>query len=149
MVSKDFTKEYSNLNPKQKEAVDHIEGPVMVLAGPGTGKTQLIALRAANILNKTDVLPQNICCLTYTEVGARNMRKRLSSLIGQQAYDIKISTYHGFGSDLIRQHREYFIDLNDDKPLDSMGQIKILKEIYELVPTSNPLWREEVYLKSV
>ncbi len=148
MVSKDFTKEYSKLNAKQKEAVDCIEGPVMVLAGPGTGKTQLIAIRAANILQKTDVMPQNICCLTYTEVGARNMRTRLSSLIGQAAYDIKISTYHGFGSDLIRQHREYFVDIKDDKPLDNMGQIKILKELYETIPTSNPLWREEVYLKS-
>ncbi len=148
MVSKDFTKEYNSLNDKQKEAVNHIDGPVMVLAGPGTGKTQLIALRAANILQKTDVLPQNICCLTYTEVGARNMRKRLSSLIGQQAYDIKISTYHGFGSELIRQHKEYFTDIKDDKPLDRMGQIKLLKKIYESVPTSNPLWREEVYLRS-
>jgi DNA helicase-2/ATP-dependent DNA helicase PcrA len=149
MASKDFNNEYASLNSQQKEAVDHIDGPVMVLAGPGTGKTQLIALRAANILQKTDVLPQNICCLTYTEVGARNMRKRLSTLIGQQAYDIKISTYHGFGSELIKQHKEYFTDIKDDKPLDSMGQIKLLKQVYESIPTSNPLWRDEVYLKSV
>jgi len=64
----DFEKSYKQLSSEQKKAVDTIDGPVLVIAGPGTGKTQLLALRAANILKKTDTAPQNILCLTYTEV---------------------------------------------------------------------------------
>ncbi|MGE5327840.1 MAG: UvrD-helicase domain-containing protein, partial [Thiobacillus sp.] len=56
----DFEKRYSKLNTAQKQAVDTIEGPLMVIAGPGTGKTELLSMRAANILKKTDTLPENI-----------------------------------------------------------------------------------------
>jgi DNA helicase II / ATP-dependent DNA helicase PcrA len=147
MLVMDFEKNYKQLNAAQKQAVDTIDGPVLVVAGPGTGKTQLLALRAANILQKTDTLPQNILCLTYTEVGARNMRERLVKLIGQAAYDIRISTYHGFGSDIIRQHAEYFNEYGADQPVDSLGQNVILQEIFKKLPASNPLWRADVYLK--
>ncbi|MBK7634053.1 MAG: UvrD-helicase domain-containing protein [Saprospiraceae bacterium] len=58
---------YDQLNTKQKLAVDTLEGPVMTIAGPGTGKTQLLAVRIGNILMKTDVFPHNILCLTYTD----------------------------------------------------------------------------------
>ena len=147
MSSKDFNSAYAKLNPNQKKAVDHIDGPVLVIAGPGTGKTQLLALRAANILKKTDVSAANILCLTYTEVGAKNMRERLTSLIGQPAYDVRISTYHGFGSDLIRQYGEYFSEAGDEQPIDKIGQDAIMRHIYKTLPTSNLLWREDTYLK--
>lgn len=140
---------FATLNKAQRQAVDTIEGPVMVIAGPGTGKTQLLALRAANILQKTDTAPQNILCLTYTEVGARNMRERLSQLIGKEAYDIRISTYHGFGSELIRQHADYFQLTGNEQAIDAIGQIKLMHTIYETLPATNPLWRSEVYAKDV
>ncbi len=140
---------FASLNKAQRQAVNTIDGPVMVIAGPGTGKTQLLALRAANILQKTDTAPQNILCLTYTEVGARNMRERLASLVGQAAYDIRISTYHGFGSELIRQYGEYFQEYGAEQPVDKIGQISIMHDIYTTVPASNPLWRADVYLKNV
>ena len=65
-----FEEEYKRLNEKQKEAVDRIEGPVMVIAGPGTGKTQILASRIGRILLDTDTAPENILCLTYTDAGA-------------------------------------------------------------------------------
>jgi DNA helicase-2/ATP-dependent DNA helicase PcrA len=142
-----FTEGYKQLNTAQKQAVDTIDGPVLVVAGPGTGKTQLLALRAANILQQTDVAPQNILCLTYTEVGARNMRERLTKLIGQAAYDIRISTYHGFGSDIIRTYSEYFNEFGAEQAVDALGQDAILQSIFATLPASNPLWRAEVYLK--
>ncbi len=148
MDSKDFAKQYAQLNPAQKLAVNTIDGPVMVIAGPGTGKTQLLTLRAANILQKTDTEPKNILCLTYTEVGARNMRDRLAKLVGQAAYDIRISTYHGLGSELIRQYGEYFNQYGDEQPVDKLGQDKILHEIFDELPASNPLWRADIYLKN-
>lgn len=72
-----FDKSFERLNPEQREAVECLDGPLLVIAGPGTGKTQLLSLRAANILAKRDDAPRNILCLTYTEAGAEAMRKRL------------------------------------------------------------------------
>ena len=98
----DFQTRYKKLNTRQKEAVDATEGPVMVIAGPGTGKTELLSMRAANILQKTDTLPENILCLTFTESGATAMRERLVQIIGPAAYKIAIHTFHSFGTDVTR-----------------------------------------------
>src|SRR5215471_12752667 len=92
-----FTEAYDHLNDRQRLAVDTLEGPLLVIAGPGTGKTQLLSARVANILQTTDTPARNILCLTFTENGAENMRERLTSFIGQAAYDVTISTYHAFG----------------------------------------------------
>lgn len=146
-MNRDFATQYAKLNSAQKQAVDTIDGPVLVIAGPGTGKTHLLTLRTANILQKTDVAPQNILCLTYTEVGARNLRERLTQVIGQPAYDVRISTYHGFGSDILRNFGEYFSEYGDQQPIDRLGQDSILHEIFETLPASNPLWRADTYLK--
>jgi DNA helicase II / ATP-dependent DNA helicase PcrA len=104
----DFKTKYTRLNTAQKQAVDTIEGPVMVIAGPGTGKTELLSMRVANILKQTDSLPQNILCLTFTESGASAMRERLVSLIGKDAYPVAIHTFHSFGSEIINTYREFF-----------------------------------------
>src|ERR1700744_3141281 len=96
-----FENEYKRLNTAQKQAVDTTEGPVLVIAGPGTGKTQLLSMRVANILAKNDVAPSNILCLTFTDTAARNMRERLIGIIGQPAYHVAIHTFHSFGSDTI------------------------------------------------
>ncbi|MFZ1593276.1 MAG: UvrD-helicase domain-containing protein, partial [Chitinophagales bacterium] len=82
---KSFTEAYSSLNDNQRKAVDTIEGPVLVVAGPGTGKTQILAVRIGKILMETDTLPDNILCLTYTDAGTIAMRKRLLDFIGPDA----------------------------------------------------------------
>ena len=84
-LRKKFEEEYQRLNEKQKEAVDHIEGPVMVIAGPGTGKTQILASRIGRILLDTDTAPENILCLTYTKAAAAEMRKRVAQFLGSWA----------------------------------------------------------------
>ena len=89
-TSPQFEEAYKALNKEQRKAVDAIDGPVMVIAGPGTGKTQILALRIANILLKTDTKPENILALTYTESGAHNMEKRLAEMIGSAAYKVTI-----------------------------------------------------------
>ena len=93
-----YETEYKLLNAQQRQAVDQTEGPVLVVAGPGTGKTQLLSMRVANILRQNDVAPGNILCLTFTDNAARNMRERLSSIIGQPAYHVAIHTFHSFGT---------------------------------------------------
>ena len=87
-----FETGYANLNEEQKKAVDHVDGPLLVLAGPGTGKTQLLSLRAAQILRKTEATAANILCLTYTNKAAINMRERLLALIGPEANAITVKT---------------------------------------------------------
>lgn len=103
-----FDKLYSSLNPAQKQAVDAVEGPVMVIAGPGTGKTSILTLRIANILRLTDTAPENILALTFTESGAYNMRRKLVSIIGTAGYKVGISTFHGFAQKIINEHPERF-----------------------------------------
>jgi DNA helicase II / ATP-dependent DNA helicase PcrA len=135
----DFDKAYAELNEQQKLAVDNIDGPLLVLAGPGTGKTQLLSARTANILTKTDTAASNILCLTFTESGAENMRERLTRFIGGDAQKVHISTYHGFGSEIIARNSEYFIKTRLEKPVDELIRYQIISELVENMSYLNPL----------
>ncbi len=99
---------YRKLNPAQKEAVDTIEGPVLVVAGPGTGKTQVLSARIANILQQTDALPQNILALTFTQAAAENMKSRVTAMIGTPGFSVDITTFHSFCAGVIARYPEYF-----------------------------------------
>jgi len=98
-----FVEEYKRLNKAQREAVDSIEGPVMVVAGPGTGKTQILALRIANILEKTDYGSGSILCLTFTNSAVRAMRERLEKYIGAEASRVDVLTFHKFAGEIIEE----------------------------------------------
>jgi DNA helicase-2/ATP-dependent DNA helicase PcrA len=124
-----FQELYKQLNTEQKRAVDSIEGPVMVIAGPGTGKTQVLTLRIANILNKTDIDPENILALTFTESGAMSMKKRLISIIGNDAYRVNINTFHGFCNEIIQKYPEYFSNIAGFSNIDEIKQIEILRKV--------------------
>ena len=134
-----FQSRYTHLNAAQKEAVDTIDGPVMVIAGPGTGKTELLGVRIANILKKTDTLPENILCLTFTESGQAAMRERLVGIIGKDAYKVAIHTFHSFGSEVMSQNREFFYNSAVLEPADDLKQYEILREGFEALVHSNPL----------
>ena len=134
-----FSDRYHQLNVAQKQAVDTIEGPVMVVAGPGTGKTELLSVRVANILSKTDTLPENILCLTFTESGQAAMRERLVGIIGKDAYKVAIHTFHSFGSEIMNHNREYFYRNALFEPADDIKQYEILRGIFEELEFSNPL----------
>jgi DNA helicase-2/ATP-dependent DNA helicase PcrA len=103
-----FEESFARLNDAQKQAVETIEGPVMVIAGPGTGKTQTVGMRVANILRRTHMRPGNILCLTFSSSGATAMRERLRLLIGADAYGVKVSTIHGFCNEIISQNPHVF-----------------------------------------
>ncbi|MDN5274328.1 MAG: uvrD [Candidatus Saccharibacteria bacterium] len=135
----DFTERYSHLNLAQKQAVDLIDGPVMVIAGPGTGKTELLSMRAANILKKTDVLPENILCLTFTDSGANAMRERLTHIIGVNAYKVAIHTFHSFGTDVINHNGEFFYHGANFRAADQLSCYQLLRGIFDELEYSNPL----------
>lgn len=100
----DFEIAYKSLNQAQKKAVDTIDGPVMVVAGPGTGKTQVLALRIAHILEKTDIGANAVICLTFTRSGVSAMRSRLEGYIGSTSRDVHISTFHSFAGDIVDKY---------------------------------------------
>lgn len=152
-----FETVYTQLNDAQRLAVDAIDGPLLVLAGPGTGKTQLLSARVANILQKTDTLPSSILCLTFTDAAALNMRDRLRGMIGEDAYDVHISTYHSFASDIIKAYSDFFqtIDLDTgqdsrmERPINELGQLEIVSGIVASLPFSDPLRSSSYYIKTV
>lgn len=139
MPQHEFSTRYTHLNNQQCAAVDTIDGPLLVVAGPGTGKTELLSMRAANILRQTDVLPENILCLTFTDSGAAAMRQRLRSIIGADAYRVAIHTFHSFGSEVINHHREYFYHGASLKPTDELGSYEILRSILGKLDHQSPL----------
>jgi len=126
-----FIKAYQQLNPAQKLAVDTLENPVMVLAGPGSGKTQVLTTRIANILLKTDANPSNILALTFTDSATKNMRERLVQLIGKTGYYVNISTFHSFCSDVIRHNPEYFPLANDSEPLTELERYDLFEQLID------------------
>ncbi len=135
----DFTSRYKKLNAAQKQAVDTIDGPVMVIAGPGTGKTELLSMRAANILKQTDTLPENILCLTFTESGASAMRQRLSEIIGPNAYKIAIHTFHSFGTETINQNGNFFYHGANFRATSELSSYELLRSIFDELEYNNPL----------
>lgn len=138
----EFEKRYKALNTNQKKAVDTLDGPVMVVAGPGTGKTELLSIRVANILQKTDALPQNILCLTFTDSGAVAIRERLAGLLGPEAYKVAIHTFHSFGSEVINQYGDFFYEGAHFRPADELSSYEILSELLARLPHDNPLGKK-------
>lgn len=135
----DFEGRYKKLNAAQKQAVDSIDGPLMVIAGPGTGKTELLSMRAANILKQTDTLPENILCLTFTDSGANAMRERLSQIIGPSAYKVAIHTFHSFGTEIINQQGKFFYQGANFRPADELSSYEIIRGIFDELDYNNPL----------
>jgi DNA helicase-2/ATP-dependent DNA helicase PcrA len=141
-----FQKIYNSLNEQQRQAVDTIEGPVMVIAGPGTGKTQILGARIGKILLETDTNPDNILCLTYTDAGVIAMRKRLLGFIGPDAYKVRIYTFHAFCNDIIQENLSLFEKTALD-PISDLERIALLKELIDGFPKNHPLkrYRGDVY----
>ena len=141
-----FDLEYKRLNPQQRMAVDTIEGPVMVIAGPGTGKTQILAARIGRILLDTDALPENILCLTYTDAGTLAMRRRLQQFIGADAYKVNIYTFHAFCNDVIQDNLSLFEKTSLDA-ISELENIQLFKQLIDSFPKNHPLkrYRGDVY----
>ena len=143
-----FQKIYNDLNEQQQLAVNTIEGPVMVIAGPGTGKTQILGARIGKILLDTDTQPENILCLTYTDAGAVAMRKRLLSFIGPDAYKVNIYTFHAFCNDIIQENLSLFEKTVLD-PISDLEKVDLFKQLIDTFPKNHPLkrYRGDVYFE--
>lgn len=146
MLTKKFDELYKRLNPAQKKAVDAIDGPVMVIAGPGTGKTSMLTLRIANILRRTDIPPDAVLALTFTESGAYTMRRKLVEIIGSAGYKVNISTFHGFCNSIIKEYPERFPKIIGSTAMTDIDQIKTMEKVIAdcelelLKPYGEPLY---------
>ncbi|HRG21770.1 MAG TPA: ATP-dependent DNA helicase [Saprospiraceae bacterium] len=136
-----FDSEYHRLNAAQKHAVDCIYGPVMVVAGPGTGKTQMLALRVCKILVETDADASNLLCLTFTDAGTVAMRNRLLGIMGPDANKVNIYTFHGFCNKIIRENPEYFGDYFDLQNADEVELRETIAEMMQGLPLDHVLRR--------
>ena len=112
-----FQKYYKSLNSQQRKAAGTTDGAVLVLAGPGTGKTQLLSIRTANIIRQNKAKAENILILTFTNAAARAMRQRLASVIGHDGYNVEVETFHSFANSIV---------------LESEGAIKYVKDRIEM-----------------
>jgi len=134
-----FLQRYNKLNEQQKDAVAAIYGPVMVIAGPGTGKTEVLSLRIANLLrSEAQVQPSEILCLTYTDEATNSMRRRLVQIIGTAAHRVNICTFHAFCNNVIQSNGEYF-SLRALQPISDLERIELLDKILKELPQGHLL----------
>ena len=144
--SRAFMKAFSALNKGQKQAVEAIEGPVMVVAGPGSGKTQILTLRVANILLTTDTAPENILALTFTESAVSQMRSRLEALAGGRGARVSVYTFHGFAGSVIERYPDSFPRIVGSEPATDAERVEILERVIKktslkrLRPSGEPLF---------
>ncbi len=144
-----FAASYERLNPEQKKAVDTIAGTVMVVAGPGTGKTEVLTMRIASIMEKTGTPPEKILALTFTESGVSSMRKRLAELTGGLAYRATITTFHGFANNVIKTYPSRFPEIIGSSNINEVDQIRAVKNIIDALPLKElrPYGDKYYYLK--
>ncbi len=126
---------FPDLNPAQRAAVEHEEGPLLVVAGAGSGKTRVLTARIARLIAQCDVAPREILAVTFTNKAAGEMRERVSRALGEDPAGMWIGTFHGIGARLLRMHAplvgrtsEYTIYDEDD----SLGVIKRLMERHRI-----------------
>ncbi len=151
MLTTEFKNAYSKLNKEQKRAVDTIEGPIMVIAGPGTGKTTILTLRIANILEKTDTGASGILALTFTEAGVKAMRSKLKNIIGSQAEDVHIHTFHGLASSIIKEFDDHFPEISRATQITEVEAEDIIRDILKtpLFKQLRPLGEPDFYVNKI
>ena len=142
---------YKRLNNAQTQAVDAIDGPVMVIAGPGTGKTSILTLRIANILKRTDTPANGILAITYTNAGVKAIRTKLQEIIGDRAHDVRIHTFHGFASSIIAEYPDHFLHLSEMKQITDIEQESIIRTILldQKFSPLRPAGKPDVYMGGI
>lgn len=123
-----FEQVLESLTAEQRKAVEKIEGPVMVIAGPGTGKTHILAARIGRILQQTDTSATHILCLTFTEAGVQAMRERLVQLIGPEGHRVQVHTFHSFCNRVIQEHLELF-GRSELQPLSELERVMFVRRL--------------------
>ena len=130
----------NGLNAAQREAVEALDGPVLVLAGAGTGKTRVLTTRLAHLLFTRRARPYQILAVTFTNKAAREMKDRVEALVGGVADGIWLGTFHALGARLLRRHAELVGLKSNFTILDTDDQIRLLRQILEAEHVDEKRW---------
>lgn len=118
-----------NLNERQRNAVENLDGPMLILAGAGSGKTRVLTTKVAYLLEEKDISPGNILAITFTNKAAKEMKERIFSLVGREAFLIQISTFHSFGLKLLKENYELLGYESNFTILDADDSLTVIKKI--------------------
>ena len=136
----------SGLNEPQREAVDALDGPVLVLAGAGTGKTRVLTTRLAHLLAKGSARPWNVLAVTFTNKAAREMKERVARIVGPAAEQIWLGTFHALAAKILRRHAELVGLRSDFTILDADDQIRLLKQVLQAAGVDDKRWPARVMM---
>jgi DNA helicase-2/ATP-dependent DNA helicase PcrA len=136
----------ADLNPEQREAVETLDGPVLVLAGAGTGKTRVLTTRIAHILNLGRARPSDILAVTFTNKAAREMKDRVGQMVGQVVEGMPwMGTFHSIGVKILRRHAELIGLKSNFTILDVDDQIRVTKQLLEAEKLDEKRWPARVF----
>jgi len=135
-----------NLNPAQRQAVETVDGPVLVLAGAGTGKTRVLTTRLAHILSTRRAWPSQVLTVTFTNRAAREMRERVSHLLGTPTEGWWMGTFHALAARILRRHAELVGLRSNFSILDTDDQIRLIKQLLEADNIDSKRWPARVLL---
>ena len=130
----------SRLNPEQRAAVETVDGPLLVLAGAGTGKTRVLTTRFAHILLTKRAFPNQVLAVTFTNKAAREMRERVSAILGQPAEGLWLGTFHALCARMLRRHAEHVGLSSNFTILDTDDQLRLLKQVMEAERIDTKRW---------
>src|SRR5246500_2552614 len=139
----------SSLNDAQRRAVEAIDGPVLVLAGAGTGNTRVLTTRLAYILATARALPAELLAVTFTNKAAREMRERLEAMIGRRGEGVWLGTFHSIASRILRRHAEAVGLKSSFTILDTDDQIRLLKQILQAENIDERRWPARLLLAQI
>ncbi len=136
-----FMSDYlSRLNPEQRAAVEHVDGPLLVLAGAGTGKTRVLTTRFAHILLTRRAFPSQVLAVTFTNKAAREMRERVGAMLTEPAEGLWLGTFHALCARMLRRHAEHVGLTSSFNILDTDDQLRLLKQVMEAARIDTKRW---------
>ena len=140
---------YDTLNPMQKEAVLHTEGPLLILAGAGSGKTRVLTHRIAYLIDEKEVNPWNILAITFTNKAAGEMRERVDALVGFGAESIWVSTFHSTCVRILRRYIENLGYTTSFSIYDSDDQKTLMKQVFKTLDIDTKQYKERSVLSII
>src|ERR1700748_3669002 len=130
----------TRLNHEQRAAVETVDGPLLVLAGAGTGKTRVLTTRFAHILLSRKAFPNQVLAVTFTNKAAREMRERVAAILGQPAEGLWLGTFHALCARMLRRHAEHVGLSSNFSILDTDDQLRLLKQAMEAARVDTKRW---------
>lgn len=140
---------YDTLNEKQREAVFATEGPVLILAGAGSGKTRALTHRIAYLIHEKHVAPWNILAITFTNKAAEEMRERVDDLVGHGASQVWVSTFHSMCVRILRRHAELLGYTNNFSIYDGDDQKTLMKQVLKKLDVDPKIYKEKAMLGQI